>query len=140
VFNNPVKIPQWTLPLNSELKEFSSPCAYCTHVSMPSWQSIFSQNIQQSYLLCTYAPTQCPPGRALRILSDSSSLELTTEFYLCALLAMLNAHLAELHRTPQSFCLQLCSSYTALPPRCSTTSQVFSELLISVLVPQHIFV
>jgi hypothetical protein len=36
-------------------------------------------------------------------------------------LHLLNAHLAELHRTPQSFCLQLCLSYTALPPRYSTT-------------------
>jgi hypothetical protein len=45
-------------------------------------------------------------------LSESSVilvlLELTTEFYLNAPLALLNAHLAELHRTPQSFCLQLC--------------------------------
>jgi hypothetical protein len=40
-----------------------------------------------SSLVCL-APTQCPPGRALKILSDSgSSFELTTEFFLCALLA-----------------------------------------------------
>jgi hypothetical protein len=40
------------------------------------------QNIQQFCLLCTYAPAQCPLGRALRILSDSgSSSELTTEFF-----------------------------------------------------------
>jgi hypothetical protein len=30
VFNNPVKIPQWILPSNSELKEFSSPVPICT--------------------------------------------------------------------------------------------------------------
>jgi hypothetical protein len=31
----------------TELKEFSSPCAYLHTYSMPSWQSIFSQNVQQ---------------------------------------------------------------------------------------------
>jgi hypothetical protein len=73
VFNNPVKIPQWILLQITELKEFSS-CAHLHTVSMPSWQSIFSQNFQQFYtLLCTYAPTQCPLGRALTLLSDSGS-------------------------------------------------------------------
>jgi hypothetical protein len=38
--------------------------------------------------LVRLAPAQCPPGRALRILSDSgSSFELTTNFFPCALLA-----------------------------------------------------
>jgi predicted permease len=64
---------------------------------MPSWQSI--KNPQM-------------------ILASN---ELTTEFFLCALLALLNAHLAELYRTPQRFCLQLCFS-TALPP------EVFNNL------------
>jgi hypothetical protein len=37
-------------------------------------------------------------------------------------LCLLNAHLAELYRTPQSFCLQLCLAYIALPP------EVFNNL------------
>jgi hypothetical protein len=72
VFNNPVKILQWILPSITELKEFPSPCACLHNGSMPTWQSVFSQNVQQlCTLLCTYAPAQCPLGRALRILSDS---------------------------------------------------------------------
>jgi hypothetical protein len=45
VFNNPAKIPQWILLQITKLKEFSS-CACLHTVSMPSWQSIFSQNFQ----------------------------------------------------------------------------------------------
>jgi hypothetical protein len=47
---------------------------------------------------------QCPPGRALRILSDSVlPSELTAEFFpFMHSLHLLNAHLVELHRTPQN--------------------------------------
>jgi hypothetical protein len=50
-----------------------------------------------------------------------TSVELTTEFFSVHSLHLLNAHLAELYRTPQRFCLQLCFS-TALPP------EVFNNL------------
>jgi hypothetical protein len=41
VFNNPVKIPQWILPLNSRTQRVLSSYACLHTVSMPSWQSIF---------------------------------------------------------------------------------------------------
>jgi hypothetical protein len=57
---------------------------------MPTWQSFpFTERstVLSSSPMHSYAPTQCSPGRALRILNDSISSELTTEFFLCALLA-----------------------------------------------------
>jgi hypothetical protein len=175
VFSNPVKILQWILPLNTELKRVLFSCVVCTMSLCPPGRVSSSRTSSSSVLLCTYAPAQCPPGRALRILSDSaSSLNFSTEVFLCAPLSpLLNALLAELHRilsdsgfclnsqqsssnctlclcsmpTWQSFteltakfCLQLCLSYTALPPRCSTTLRSSFELLTPVLVPQHVFV
>jgi hypothetical protein len=41
-------------------------------------------------------------------------------------LLLLNAHLAEFHRTPQRFCLQLCFSYTAFPPEVFNNLKVFT--------------
>jgi hypothetical protein len=41
VFNNPVNITQWILPLNSRTQRVLSSYAYLHTVSMPSWQSIF---------------------------------------------------------------------------------------------------
>jgi hypothetical protein len=96
---------------------------------MPSWLSFYSSNlllslqgVQQpcedpsvdsssitelkeffsSVPICTL--TQCPPGRVIQNSSEIlSSSELTTEFFFCALLALLNAHLAELYRTQREF-------------------------------------
>jgi hypothetical protein len=113
VFNNPAKILQWTLlqSLNSK----SSFCAVPITVSMPSWQSIKNPqmilSLTTEFFFCALLCTECPPGRALQFFNR----------VLCALLALLNAHLAELYRTPQRFCLQLCFS-TALPP------EVFNNL------------
>jgi hypothetical protein len=105
VFNNPVKIPQWILPSNTELKEFSSPVPVCTMSQCPPGRV---SSHRTSRIL--YAPAQCPSGRALRILSDSvSSVNSQQSSSFVHSLHWLNAHLAELHRTPQSFCLQLCS-------------------------------
>jgi hypothetical protein len=83
----------------TELKEFSS-CA-CLHTdSMPSWQSY---------------------TELLRVLSSSN--ELTTEFFLCALLALAQCPLGRaLQNSKRVFCLQLCLFYTALP------SEVFNNL------------
>jgi hypothetical protein len=47
---------------------------------------------------------------------------------------MLNAHLAELHRTPQRFCLQLCLSHS-LASKVFNNLEVFPELLTLVSVP-----
>jgi hypothetical protein len=83
VFNNPVKILQWNFPSKYRTQRVLFSCAYLHNVSMPSWQSIFSQNIQQSCLLF------CSLIRLLNAhlveLSESSVilvlLELTTEFF-----------------------------------------------------------
>jgi hypothetical protein len=92
VFNNPVKIPQWILPSNTELKEFSSPLCLSAHCL----------NAHLAEYLFTERPTvlsSCAPMHLLNAhlaeLSESSVIlvlpsELTTESS-CALLA-LNAH------------------------------------------------
>ena len=41
VFNNPVKINQWILPLNSRNQRVLSSYVYIHTISMPSWQIIF---------------------------------------------------------------------------------------------------
>jgi hypothetical protein len=72
VFNNPVKMPQWTLPLITELKEFSSPLsAHLLNAHLAKYPLRTSNSFV--LLLCTYAPAQCPLGRALGILNDSDS-------------------------------------------------------------------
>jgi hypothetical protein len=124
----------------------------CEDPSVDSSSNYRTQRVLFLVPVCTLS--QCPPGRVsshrtsnssvlfcapmhllnahLAELSESSVilvlLELTAEFFsMHSLCTMLNAHLAELHRTPQRFCLQLCSSpYTALPPRYSTTLRSFS--------------
>jgi hypothetical protein len=116
----------------------------------PSVDSSFKFRTQRvlfsSVPVCTLS--QCPPGRVSSHRTFNSSVlfcapmhllnahlaELSESSVILFLLKnsqqssssmhhlhLLNAHLAELHRTPQSFCLQLCLSYTALPPRYSTT-------------------
>jgi hypothetical protein len=90
VFNNPVKIPQWILPLITELKEFSSPLCLSAH--------LLNAHLEE-YLLLSLA--QYPPGRALRILSDSVPSELTVEFYLCAPLALAQCPLGRASQNPQ---------------------------------------
>jgi hypothetical protein len=76
VFSNPMKILQWILLLVQNSKSSLLSCA-CLHTfSTPSWQSI--SPIERSVVLGSFympfAPAQCPPRRALIILSDSSLL------------------------------------------------------------------
>jgi hypothetical protein len=144
VFNNPVKILQWTLPQLPELKEFSSFLCLPAHfldallVEFPLHRT-FSSSVS---FCAPFAPAQCPPGRALRILSDSvlllNSQQSSSNCTLC--ICSMPTWQSSTEFTVE-FCLQLCLSYTALPPRYSTTLRSSSsELLTSVPVPQHVFV
>jgi hypothetical protein len=101
VFSNPVKIPQWILPQILELKEFSSlPVPIYTLSLCPPSRVSSSRTSNSFVLLCTYAPSQCPPGRALRIFSDYCFfLNSQQSSSRCTTMHMLNAHLAELHIT-----------------------------------------
>jgi hypothetical protein len=140
VFNNPVKILQWIL-LQIRTQRVLSLCL-SAHYSMPSSREnsllLLSELTQSSQCTLHWLNDLAELQESSVILSSS---ELTTEFFLCALLALLNAHLAELYRTPQRFCLQLCSSTQPCLLRCSTTSRSSSELMISASVPTwHVFV
>jgi hypothetical protein len=174
VFSNPVKIPQWILPSNYRTQRVLFSCACLHTVSMPTWQSIFSQNFQQFCPLC--APMHLLNAH-LAELSESSVIlffflnsQQSSSFVHS--LHWLNAHLAELHRilSDSGFCLNsqqssstaplcICSmptwqSFTELTELLSATVslihslaskvfnnlEVFPELLIPVLVPQHVFV
>jgi hypothetical protein len=103
VFNNPMKIPPWTLP--SEYRTQRVLFSLC----LPA-QCL---NAHLAECLLSYAPhalAQCPLGKVSRVLSDSDFLRTHSRVLLQHPVPVLNAHLAELHRTPQRFCLQLCSS------------------------------
>jgi hypothetical protein len=101
------------------------PVPVWTLTQMPPWKSIFSQNFQWFYPLCTPCtcsmPTWQSPSKYLVILVFLKNSQ--QSFSQCTTLHMLNSHLAELHITPQIFCLQLYPSYTTLPPK------VFSNLI-----------
>jgi hypothetical protein len=98
---------------------------------------LLTQNVQQFclLLLCTYAPAQCPPGRALRIFNDSVSSELTMKFFLCALFAPTQCPPGRaLQNSQQNFLCNCVSSHTALPPEVfSNLKGLPPELLTSVL-------
>jgi hypothetical protein len=144
----------------------------CEDPSVGSSSNLQNSKSSLSVLVCTL--TQCPPGRVVEKSSELlSPSELTTDLFLCALLHLLDAHLAEclessvtltfIELTVEFFfnatfayaqCplgrdLQNSSEIlyatiffsTACLLRCSVTSQVFHEWMISVLVPAwHAFV
>jgi hypothetical protein len=96
---------------------------------MPSWQSIFFHE-RSAVLspLCTYALAQCPPGRALRILSDSvfSFLNSQQSSSLNAPVHMLNAHLAELYRIHSRILSATVSLIHSLASKVFNNLEVFS--------------
>ena len=99
--------------------------------------SVDSSSISElkEFSLFSLALTQCPPGRVSRILSDSCFYLNSQQSSFVHSLHLLNAHLAELHRTPREFLSPTMFFSTALPPRYSF------ELMISVHVPTwHAFV
>jgi hypothetical protein len=76
----------------------------------PLLDSSLFQNSKEFFHVLS-APTQCPPGRASRILSDSN-FSLNPQWIPSSMQPMhlFNALLVELYRTPQRFYLLLCLS------------------------------
>ena len=107
VFNNPVKVPSVDLSSNFQNSKSSFLYCACLHTfSTPSWRSIFSSFMEHSTVLSSCALmhfTRCPPGRALRILNDSSLLSNSQHSSSFSVHPShpLNAHLAELLQNPQ---------------------------------------
>jgi hypothetical protein len=139
VFNNPVKILLLGLFFKFRTQRVLFSCAYLHTYSMPTWQSIFLQNIQQFCpLLCT-----------LMHLLNALLAELSESLVILVLLLnsqqssssvhslhWLNAHLAELYRTPQRFLSATVFFSTALPPEVfNNLTGLLPELLISTSVP-----
>jgi hypothetical protein len=83
-----------------ELKEFSFFLCLSAHfLDALLAEYLLHRTFNSSVSFCApFAPAQCPPGRALRILSDSVSLNSQQSSFQLHLVHMLNAHLAELYR------------------------------------------
>jgi hypothetical protein len=86
-----------------------------------------------------------PLNAHLAELSESSVilvlLELTTEFYLCALLALARCPLGRASQNSSELLSATVSLSHSLASKVfSNLMRSFPELLISVLVPQHVFV
>jgi hypothetical protein len=67
VFNNPMKIPQWTLPshLRTQRVLFTFPVPTTHFLDALLVEYLLHRMFSSSVLLCApFAPTQCPPGRA----------------------------------------------------------------------------
>jgi hypothetical protein len=77
-----------------------------------------------------------------RTLNDSGFFfKLSAEFFLkCIATHMLNAHLAELHRILNDSGFYMCLLSHNLASKVFNNLEVFLELLIPVLVPQHVFI
>jgi hypothetical protein len=106
VFSNPMKIPQWILPLITERKEFSSLLYAFLHTN--------SNALLAEYLLTEHSAVLSPsPVHPLHLinvhlenLSESSVIlvllpELTTKFLFCALLALARFPLGRASLNPQ---------------------------------------
>jgi hypothetical protein len=139
----PCEDPSVDSSSNSQNSKSSLLSCACLHTySMPTWQSIFSQNIQQF----------CPSAHPMHLLNAhlaELSESLVILFFLknsqqssssVHSLHLLNAHLAELHRTPQRILSATVSLLHSLASKVFNNLEVFTELLIPVLVPQHVFV
>jgi hypothetical protein len=99
-------------PHNS--KEFSSLLCLSAHCLNAHLAECLLPELQQfCLLLCTYALAQCPPGRALRILSDSGSSPNSQQSPSSVHpLHLLNAHLAKLYRNHERDFVCNCVSHT----------------------------
>jgi hypothetical protein len=108
-------------------------CTLCTF-SMPSWQSFSESSVILPLLLNSrrvpssvhslHTHAQCPPGRASQNSSEllASIFKLSTEFsFSTSCLRSMPTWQSPTELTAK-FCLQLCFSYTALPP------EVFNNL------------
>jgi hypothetical protein len=130
VFSNPVEALQWTLPSQHRTQRvLSSSVPICTLPRRPPGSIFSTEHSTVLGSFCApFAPAQCPPGRALRILSDSGlpsnsqqSSSPTQPVH------MLNAHLAELSQNLQ----QILSATVFLIH--SLASKVFSNLEVFLL-------
>jgi hypothetical protein len=132
VFNNPVKILQWTLPsqhrtqrvlfslclsahfLDALLAEYLLHCSPQNTCSMPSNRILSDSGLLNSHRVPSSVHLlNAHLAELLRILSDSGLLELSTEFFLQHLVLMLNAHLAELYRILSD---SVCNCVSATQP------------------------
>jgi hypothetical protein len=87
---------------------------------------LLSELTTEFFSMHHYAYAQCPLGRALRILSDSDfNLNSQQSSSPVHSLHWLDALLAELHRTPQRFCLQLCFLIHSLASKVFNNLEVF---------------
>jgi hypothetical protein len=120
-----MKIPLWILAHFQNSKSSLHFCGLLHTSSTPFWRSIFSteRSVVMGSLCTPFAPAQCPPGRALRILNDSV-------FCLQTLSRVLLQHHCAYARCPLGRALQnsqqnyVCNyvfSHMALPPRYSAT-------------------
>jgi hypothetical protein len=111
-----VKILQWILPQASELKEFSSLLCLSAHfLDALLAEYLLHRTFNSSVFFC--APLHLL-NALLAELSESSVIlflfKLTTEFFLCALLALRSMPTWQSsHRTPQRFCLLLNSQQSS---------------------------
>jgi hypothetical protein len=132
VFSNPVKILSGLFLQMVELKRVLFPfyvvCTLirCLLAEFP-FHRMFSSSV--SFVLCTYAPAQCPLGRALRILNDFifSLLNSQQSSSNCTLCLCSMPTWQSLYRTPKRLYLQLC-----LLPH-SLASKVFNNLEVFLL-------
>jgi hypothetical protein len=90
VFSNPVKVPSvdsFFTPRTQRVPFFFL-CLPAQGLDALLAEFLFHRTFPSSvsFILCLYALARCPSGRALRILSDSVSSELSAEFLpLCTL-------------------------------------------------------
>jgi hypothetical protein len=111
--NSNALLAEYLLPEHSTVL---SSCAPCT-CSMPTWQSFTESSV------------------ILILLS-----ELTTEFSLCAPLAPAQCPLGRASQNSSELLSTTVSLLHSLASKVFSNLEVFPELLIPVLVPQHVFV
>jgi hypothetical protein len=141
VFSNPVKVPSVDLSSNFQNSKSSFLCCACLHTfSTPSWRSIFSSFTEHSTVLSSCALmhfARCPPGRALRILSDSGLPSNSQQSSSFSVHHCTHAQ-CPLGRAPtESSSDSVCNcvlTHTALPPEVfNNLTGLLPELLTSVL-------
>jgi hypothetical protein len=128
VFGNPMKILQWILLLVQNSKNSLLSC-HCLHTfSMPSWRSISptERSVVLGSFYTPFAPAQCPPGRALRILSDFGLLRTLSRVpsSCTSCLWSMSTWQSSYRILSDSFCNFVSATQPYLL-RCSATSQVF---------------
>ena len=130
--------PFWRSIFSSEHSKVLSSCAPVAPTQCPPGRALTESSVilsllysQQSSFLCAPLYTRSMPTWQSyhRILGDSVfSFKLSTEFFFSTIGRMLDAHLAELHRTYNKVLSATVFSYTVLPPRYSATLRSSSRV------------